>query len=234
MRDIRFAFRTLFKTPFVTAVAVLSLALGIGVNAAIYSLFDQILLRPLPVAAPEDLVNLSMPDPIRGSDSCNQSGGCDVIVSYPMFRDIEREQDVLSGFAGHRIYGVSIAMGDEPTSGEGIFVTGGYFPTLGARPLVYMPMQSRVWVGDYKGLESRRDFWVYMFGIGIDAVGKFMGRSRTGDSRTIQIVGLAPNIKYSNVKAEPQPAFYLPWMQQGVVGQMYFHSNCARTSSSTA
>ena len=52
MRDIRYAFRMLLKTPFVTAVAVLSLALGIGANAAIYSLFDQILLRPLPVAAP--------------------------------------------------------------------------------------------------------------------------------------------------------------------------------------
>ncbi len=118
MRDIRFAFRTISKTPFVPAVAVLSLALGIGANAAIYSLFDQILLRPLPVAAPDELVNLSMPGPIRGSDSCNQSSGCDVIFSYPMFRDIEREQDVLSGFAGHRIYGVSIAIDDEPTTGK--------------------------------------------------------------------------------------------------------------------
>jgi hypothetical protein len=60
MRDIRFAFRMLLKTPFVTAVAVLSLALGIGANAAIYSLFDQILLRPLPVATPGEHAG---PDP---------------------------------------------------------------------------------------------------------------------------------------------------------------------------
>jgi predicted permease len=265
MRDIRFAFRTLFKTPFVTAVAVLSLALGIGANAAIYSLFDQILLRPLPVAAPDELVNLSMPGPIRGSDSCNQSGGCDIIVSYPMFRDIEREQDVLSGIAGHRIYGISIAMGDEPTTGDGIFVTGGYFPTLGlqpalgrliapadnepgadnmitvishrfwrdrfagsptalgqvlrvngrsftvvgvapegfegttlgVRPLVYMPMQSRVWVGDYKGLESRRDFWVYMF-----------GRLKPGVSAEVAKAGLDRVIRpiLVDVEAPLQPA----------------------------
>src|ERR1041385_8371088 len=59
MRNVKLAFRTLFKTPFVTIVAVLSLALGIGANAAIYSLFNQILLRPLPVAQPERLVNLA-------------------------------------------------------------------------------------------------------------------------------------------------------------------------------
>ena len=134
MRDIRYAFRMLLKTPFVTAVAVLSLALGIGANAAIYSLFDQILLRPLPVAAPDGLVNLSMPGPIQGSDSCNQAGGCDIIFSYPMFRDLEQQQDVLAGIAGHRLFGVSLAIGDEPTTGQGVWVTGQYFGTLGLRP----------------------------------------------------------------------------------------------------
>ena len=134
MRDIRLAFRMLLKTPFVTTVAVLSLALGIGANAAIYSLFDQILLRPLPVMAPNALVNISMPGPIQGNDSCNQSGSCEVIFSYPMVRDIEREQKVLAGFAGFRLFGLSLAIGNEPSTGQGMWVTGGYFPTLGVRP----------------------------------------------------------------------------------------------------
>ena len=232
MRDIRFAFRMLLKTPFVTTVAVLSLALGIGANAAIYSLFDQILLRPVPAIAPDELVNISMPGPIQGSDSCNQAGGCDIIFSYPMFRDIEREQKVLSGIAGHRLFGLSLVIGDEPSTGQGVWVTGGYFPTLGiqpalgrlldtkdnepgadnmvtvishrlwterfggrpdvlgqvlrvngrsftvvgvapdgfegttlgARPVLYVPMQSRVYVGTYEGLTNRRDYWVYVFG----------------------------------------------------------------------
>lgn len=232
MRDIRLAFRMLLKTPFVSMVAVLSLALGIGANAAIYSLFDQILLRPLPVAAPQELVNISNPGPIQGSDSCNQSGSCEVIFSYPMVRDIEREQKVLAGFAGFRIFNVSLAIGDEPTTGQGMWVTGGYFPTLGvkpalgrlltpadnepgadnmvvvishrlwseryanrpnvlnqairingrsftivgvapedfdgttigSRPSVYVPMQSRIWVGTYTGFTNRRDYWVYTFG----------------------------------------------------------------------
>ena len=233
MRDLRYAFRTLLTTPFVNAVAILSLALGIGANAAIYSLFDQLLLRPLPVAAPDELVNLELPGPIQGSDSCNQSGcGNGIIWSYPMFRDLEREQSALAGIAGHRIFGASIALGDEPTVGEGIYVTGAYFSTLGlrpalgrllqvrdnepgadnmvavishhfwmdrfggkpdaldqllrlngraftivgvvpagfegntlgARPLVYVPMQSRTYIGTYEGLENRRDYWVYVFG----------------------------------------------------------------------
>ena len=67
MPNLRLALRTLWKTPFVTLVAVISLALGIGANAAIFSLFDQILLRPLPVAAPQELVNLAAPGPKPGS-----------------------------------------------------------------------------------------------------------------------------------------------------------------------
>src|SRR5215210_7639592 len=119
MRDFRYAFRTLRSAPFVNAVAI-------------YSLFDQILLRPLPVAAPHELVNLKLPGPIQGNDSCNSSGcGDGIIWSYPMLRDLERSQTVLAGIAGHRIFGASIALGDEPTVGDGIWVTGAYFNTLG-------------------------------------------------------------------------------------------------------
>ena len=89
-------------------------------NAAIYSLFDQILLRPLPVAAPDELVNLKLPGPIQGNDSCNSSGcGDGIIWSYPMLRELERSQTVLAGVAGHRIVGASIALGDEPTLAKG-------------------------------------------------------------------------------------------------------------------
>jgi predicted permease len=233
MRDLRFAARSLLKTPFVTAVAVLSLALGIGANSAIFSIFDQILLRPLPVPAPDELVNLRLPGPIQGSDSCNQAGcGEGRIWSYPMFRDLEQKQDVLAGIAGYRSFGVSIALGDEPTTGDGVYVTGHYFRTLGlqpasgrlivpddnepgkdnmvavlshrfwldrfggtpnatgqvlrvngrsytivgvapegfegttagTRPMLYVPMQSRVYLGNYKGLENRKDYWVYVMG----------------------------------------------------------------------
>ena len=69
MRHLTLALRMLRKTPFVTAVAIASLALGIGANAAIFSLFDQLLLSPLPVPAPEELVNMAAPGRMPGSTS---------------------------------------------------------------------------------------------------------------------------------------------------------------------
>src|SRR5690606_30151084 len=62
------------------------------------------------------------------------------------------------------------------------------------------------------------------FGLGREAVGKFIGRASGNDSLGIQIVGLAPNVAYNDAKREPQPVFYLPWMQQGIVGQMYYYA----------
>jgi hypothetical protein len=92
MPNVTLAARMLLKTPFVTAVAVVSLALGIGANSAIFSMFDQLLRRPLPVVEPERLVNLSAPGPMPGGNSCNQAGECDEVWSYPMFRDLEKSQ----------------------------------------------------------------------------------------------------------------------------------------------
>ena len=95
LSNLRLAVRTLSKTPFVTAIAILSLALGIGANTAIFSLFDRMLLRPLPVPDPAPLVNLAAPGPKPGSNSCNQAGDCQSVFSYPMFRDLERVQTVV-------------------------------------------------------------------------------------------------------------------------------------------
>lgn len=135
MRNIKLAFRTLFKTPFVTTVAILSLALGIGANAAIFSLFNQMLLQPLPVAQPDRLVNLGAPGVQAGSNSCNQTGGCQEIFSYPMFRDLEKAQTGFRSIAAHRLIGVNLAMkGQTPVNGEAALVSGSYFPTLGITP----------------------------------------------------------------------------------------------------
>ena len=102
MTNLRLAFRALFRTPFVSVVAIVSLALGIGANAAIFSLFNQFLLRPLPVPEPQALVNLGNPGPKPGSQSCNNAGSCDVVFSYLMFRDLEQKQTVFTGIAAHR------------------------------------------------------------------------------------------------------------------------------------
>src|SRR5229473_1822458 len=110
MLNLKFALRTLFKTPFVTIVAIVSLALGIGANAAIFSLFNQLLLRPLAVPQPDQLVNLAAPGPKPGSQSCSQAGDCDTVFSYAMFRDLERAQTTpFTGIAAHVSFGANLA-----------------------------------------------------------------------------------------------------------------------------
>jgi predicted permease len=134
MINPKFALRTLFKSPFVTAVAIVSLALGIGANTAIFSIFNQVLLSSLPVHQPEELVNLGAPGPKPGGTSCNDAGPCTVVFSYPMFRDLEREQTVFTGIAAHRFHNVNLAYRGESMAGRGVLVSGSYFPILGVQP----------------------------------------------------------------------------------------------------
>lgn len=134
MHNLKLAFRTLFKTPFVTVVAIVSLALGIGANAAIFSLFNRMLLQALPVQEPARLVNLGAPGPKPGSNSCNQAGDCDQVFSYPMFRDLERVQQVFTGIAAHVSFGANLSYKGQTQNGQGMLVSGSYFNVLGLNP----------------------------------------------------------------------------------------------------
>ncbi|HXI20440.1 MAG TPA: ABC transporter permease, partial [Gemmatimonadales bacterium] len=130
----RLAFRALFRTPFVTTVAIVSLALGIGANAAIFSLTDQILLKPLPVPAPERLVYLTAPGPKPIYGNTTESGDEQSIFSYLMYRDLERSQSVLTGLAAFLTVKGSFATRGEPFTGDVAMVSGSYFHTLGLTP----------------------------------------------------------------------------------------------------
>jgi hypothetical protein len=101
MPNLKYAFRTIFKSPFVSGIAILSLALGIGANSAIFSLFNEMLLKPLPVVQPQQLVNFGAPGPMQGSNSCGQAGDCDEVFSYPMFLDLQKANTGFSGIAAH-------------------------------------------------------------------------------------------------------------------------------------
>ncbi len=93
--DLRYALRMLAKSPGFTVVAILTLALGIGANAAIFSLTDQVLLRLLPVQRPEELVVLHSPGPQPGRNWSD--GDRSVVWSYPMYKDLRDNNQVFSG-----------------------------------------------------------------------------------------------------------------------------------------
>ena len=164
--NLKLAVRRLLKTPFVSLVAIVSLALGIGANAAIFSLFDQTLLRPLAVVRPSELVNLSAPGPKPGSNSCGQAGSCEEVFSYPMFRDLERLQTVFTGLAAHVGFGANLAYRGQTLNGEGTLVSGSYFPLLGLQPALgrlFTPEDDRN-IGGHFVTVLGYDYWSTVLG----------------------------------------------------------------------
>ena len=217
MRNIKLAFRTLFKTPFVTVVAILSLALGIGANAGIYSLFHEVLLRPLPVVHPEQLVNFRGPGPQMGSNSCNQAGDCDEVFSYPMFRDLEKANTALSGIAGHFLFGANLAMaGQTPISGQGVFVSGSYFPVLGLRPALGRLLtrdDDRTIGANYVTVLSYA-YWRNQLGADPSVIGKQL----TVNGQQLTILGVAPE-GFEGTTLGAEPKVFVPISMRGVITQ---------------
>jgi predicted permease len=207
MIHLKHALRTLFKAPFVTGVAIVSLALGIGANAAIFSLFNQMLLRPMPVAAPERLVNLSAPGPKPGSHSCNQAGDCDAVFSYPMFRDLERVQTVFGGIAAHRLFGANLASRGQTQSGDGMLVSGSYFPVLGIRPALGRlldPNDDRA-VGESRVAVLSHAFWQTRF----DASPGVLNDTIIVNGQSLTIVGVAPR-GFDGTTLGAKPEVFVP------------------------
>jgi putative ABC transport system permease protein len=135
LQDVRYAVRSLARRPLITSVAVLSLALGIGVNTAIFSVFERFLLRQLPVPAPQDIVHVTSPGPKPGFTSSSDGGGHAHIFSLPLFRDIERlENSGFAAVAAHRDFAANLAHLGTTARADGLVVSGSYFAMLGMSP----------------------------------------------------------------------------------------------------
>ena len=208
MKNLKFAVRTLFRTPFVTSVAILSLALGIGANAAIFSLFNQMLLKPLPVYDPGGLVNLSAPEPKPGSQSCNNAGDCDEVFSYPMFRDLESQgRNVFTSVAAHRLFGANLAFDGQTLSGEGVLVSGSYFPLLGVNPALgrlLSPADDRA-VGESAVVVLSHRWWRVRFNQDPNVLGKRL----TVNGLPMEIVGVAPE-GFDGTTLGSRPNIFVP------------------------
>jgi len=216
MSNLKLALRTLRKTPFVTTIAALSLALGIGSNTAIFSIFDQMLRRPLPVHHPEQLVNLSAPGPKPGSQSCSQAGGCEVVFSYAMMRDIQNAADLpFSGIAGHVTMGANIVFERQVLNVQGMLVTGSYFPVLGLQPAMgrlLSPSDDET-VGGHPVTVLSYAFWESRLGADPAVVGKSM----TINGRQMTIIGVAPR-GFDGTTFGTRPVFFVPMTMRPTLG----------------
>jgi putative ABC transport system permease protein len=205
--NLKLAFRTLFKSPFVTGVAIVSLALGIGANAAIFSLFHQILLQPLAVSEPSRLVNLAAPGPKQGNSSCNNAGGCDQIFTYPMFRDLERAQTVFTGIAAHRLFDANLAFDGQTVNGQALLVSGSYFPVLGLQPSLGRllgPADDKA-IGQSAAVVLSYSYWQTRLG----ASPSILDKTMVVNGQTMTIVGVAPE-GFNGTTLGARPKVFVP------------------------
>ncbi len=207
MLGLKIALRKLTRTPFVSGVAVLSLALGIGANAAIFSLFEEMLLRPLPVLEPERLVNLGAPGPKPGSQSCNNAGSCEEVFSYLMFRDLQEGQQSMAGLAAHFQFGANLAYSGQTENGQGMLVSGSYFQVLGIQPTVgrlLTPSDDQTIGGHFVAVLSH-EYWQNRLGSDPDVIDGTI----VVNGQPLTVIGVGPR-GFKGTTLGSQPDVFVP------------------------
>ena len=184
-RDIRYAFRALRRSPAFAITALLSLALGTGVNAAIFSLVDQVVLRPLPVNDPDRLVHLAW----RGT-SLATHWGSGSLMSYPLCRDLQEQREFFDGiFCRHStIVNVSTGGQREPVRAE--IVSGSYFPVLGVRPALgrLLDASDDLQPGVHPVIVLSHHYWMNRLGGSLEVI----GRKVLVNNYPMTVIGVAP------------------------------------------
>ena len=207
MRNVLLALRALARNPIVTVVAALSLGLGIGSNAAIYSIFHRMLRQELRVPEPERLINLSAPGPKNGSSSCGSAGSCEDVFSLPMFRDLQRGRPAgIAAIAGHRDLNVHATFGNNSYSERGLLVSGTYFPILGIQPAMgrlLSPADDSI-PGANPVVVLAHHFWEKL---GADS--QIVGKTLMLNGKAQTIAGVVPRT-FEGTTVGNLPAFYAP------------------------
>ncbi len=134
LNDLRYALRQLRRAPIFTLTAVLTLALGVGANTAVFSLLDQALLRALPVREPQQLVYLQGTGDAWQGHSSSHGGGVASYFSYPMYLDLRDKDEAFEALVGTTKATVDLTRNGTSELAEAELVTGNYFTTLGVRP----------------------------------------------------------------------------------------------------
>jgi predicted permease len=160
LSDLRLAVRGLRRNPLFATVAILSLALGIGANTAIFTLIDQILLRKLPVAAPEQLVMLYQQGANMGSNMGSR------MHSYPLYQDLQKRAEPLAEVLCRRLLPASVSVDNRTERVEAEMVSGNYFSMLGVKPALGRVFNSQEDDQVYQGhpvVVLSHGYWVSRF-----------------------------------------------------------------------
>jgi predicted permease len=187
LQDLRYALRTFSKSPGFTAVAVLTLALGIGANAAIFALVDRVLLRLLPVRDPSSLVLLRSPGPTQGH---SWNDGDDAMpFSAPFYRELAAKNTAFDGLIAEYPLAVSFAARGETERADGELVSGNFFQILGVPPAL-----GRVFVADDDGISGghpivvlSHGYWTRRFG----ADPSILNQTIVANGHPLTVVGVA-------------------------------------------
>jgi macrolide transport system ATP-binding/permease protein len=201
-QDLRFGWRQLRKAPGFTFVTLVSLALGIGANAVIFSLISTVLLRPLPIAHPERVVAMHQIK-VRTSDS--QS------MSYPNYKDVRDRNQVMDSLAVYRFAPASFSHNGTNERVWGYLVSGNYFEMLGVQSLqgrTFTPEEDRAQLA-HPLLVLSYGCWQRRFGHDPAVVGK----SILVNGRSFQIVGVMQR-GFSGTESVFSPEFWAPSMMQ--------------------
>src|ERR1017187_1270192 len=133
LKDLRHALRQLRRSPGFTITVIVTLALGVGANAAVFSLFDQVLLRMLPVERPKELVRFEWTGDFSGWAS-SFGGGEQNYFSYPMYKDLRDQNHVFHGMLAAIRSSAGVSWHNQAENKDAEIVTGNYFQVLGLKP----------------------------------------------------------------------------------------------------
>ena len=199
LQDIRFGLRMLLKSPALTAIVVVTLALGIGANTAIFSIVNGFLLRPLPVTAPEQIVVL----PIQQKDAPVGSAG----FSYPGFLDYRQQADAFSDIFGVTLSSLQFTADNRSDQVYANFVSGNFFSSLGVKPALgrlILPHEGET-LGQPPLVVLDYSYWQRRFNSDPGVV----GRSIRVNSQSATIIGVAPQ-EFHGMFAIFETDVYLP------------------------
>ena len=209
LQDIRYALRQLRKSPAFTLTVIATLALGIGANAAVFTLFDQVLLRMLPVERPKELVRFEWSGAFSGSISAFGGDTKDHhnYFSYPMYKDLREHNQVFADMLAADKTGVGISWHNQADSTDAEVVTGNYFQMLGLRPALgrLLTQQDDTAKNANPVLVLSYTYWKTHFGAARDVV----GQSVLINGHPFTVLGVAPE-NFDSAIGGYKPGVFIP------------------------